>query len=97
MTQRTILLFILWTVAIASQEPNLERKADLSTTKEWGPHLGECNLLFKNSCLRIGKCRVSKLEDDMENIKMNKGEEYVFTLKQLKRKYPEGDLLSSFY
>ena len=44
MTQRTILLFILWTVAIASQEPNLERKADLSTTKEWGPHLGECNL-----------------------------------------------------
>ena len=53
--------------------------------------------MFKNSFLRIGKCRVSKLEDDMENIKMNKGEEYVFTLKQLKRKYPEGDLLCSFY
>ena len=43
MIQRTILLFILWTV-VASQEPNLERKTDISTTKEWGPHLGECNL-----------------------------------------------------
>ena len=45
MTQRTtILLFIFWTSAIASQEPNLERKTDISATKEWGPHLGECNL-----------------------------------------------------
>ena len=33
---------------------------------------------------------MSKLEEEMAIHKMNRGEEYVLTLKQLKRKYPEG-------
>ena len=32
----------------------------------------------------------------MASIKMNRGEEYVLTLKQLKRKYPEGEASNVF-
>ena len=31
------------------------------------------------------------MEEEMANFKMSHGDEYVLTLKQLKRKYPEGD------
>ena len=59
---------------------------------ELGYHEGKSDLgaWIKFCYILPGKCGMSKLEEDMAYIKMSRGEEYVLTLKQLKRKYPEG-------
>ena len=94
MTFFNVLPILLLAVA-GKQESVLEKRTEETTEinyqhqgkwRPWSLRMVKNWLYF----IFLGKCRLSQLDDDMETFTINKGEEHVLTLKQLRRKYPQG-------